>query len=500
MAVINKNGTFMALPMAIKRGNPYAIDTTSVWYDRTALEEYAKSGATAYVGQVVTLVDEEQSTAKTYVIANAAGDLQEVGSSAVVDNATVQLSEDGQIALKNWGVQYYQWISGAGEEEGRYELVQVDGEHPWKAGLTPRSATASEGGQIVLDWYEPSDVTVEDVNTGLAAANSEIAGLKTRMDTAEGTIATHTTQISGKLDLTGGTMTGALTLQDNSEAASKKYVAEQIGSAGLLKREIVAVLPEVDAADENTIYMIKDDTATGDDKYKEYMLIDGTITQIGDTSVDLTGYATKAEVTSQLGAHTGNTDIHVTAAKKAEWDAKVNAVPGSSLVEDTLITKLRGLQDIKTIGANLTLSPEGELSASAEPYELPTASTSTLGGVKIDGVTIKIADGTISVPAATGDAAGLLSASDFTKIQNIEAGAQANKIESIKIGDAALPIQEKAVTIPTATAEQLGLVKSSADNDAVSIDSEGKMTVNKISAMKLYVAEDDELILDGGKA
>lgn len=499
MAVINKNGTFMALPMAIKRGNPYAIDTTSVWYDRAALEEYAQSGATAYVGQVVTLVDEEQSTAKTYVIANAAGDLQEVGSSTVVDNATVQLSDDGKIALKNWGVQYYQWISGDGEAEGRYELVQVDDTHPWKAGLTPRSASSTEG-HLVLDWYEPSDVTVEDVNTGLAAANTEIAGLKTRMDTAEGTIATHTTQISEKLDLAGGTMTGALTLQDNSEAASKKYVAEQIGSAGLLKREIVAVLPEVDAADENTIYMIKDDTATGDDKYKEYMLIDGAITQIGDTSVDLTGYATKTEVTSQLGAHTSNSDIHVTSAKKAEWDAKVNAVPGSSLVEDTLIEKLSGLQNIKTIGANLTLSPEGELSASAEPYELPTASTSTLGGVKVDGVTIKIADGTISVPAATGDAAGLLSASDFTKIQNIEAGAQVNKIESIKIGDAALPIQEKAVTIPTATAEQLGLVKSSADNDAVSIDGEGKMTVNKISAMKLYVAEDDELILDCGKA
>ena len=295
-------------------------------------------------------------------------------------------------------------------------------------------------------------------------------------------------------------MTGALTLQDNSEAASKKYVAEQIGSAGLLKREIVAVLPEAGSADEHTIYMIKDNTATGDDKYKEYMLIDGAIAQIGDTSVDLTGYATKTELTTQLGAHTSNADIHVTAAKKAEWDAKVNAVPGSSLVEDTLITKLRGLQDIKTIGANLTLSPEGELSASAEPYELPTASTSTLGGVKVDGVTIKIADGTISVPAATADAAGLLSASDFTKIQNIEAGAQANKIESIKIGDAALPNQEKAVTIPIATVEQLGLVKSSADNDSVSIDGEGKMTVNKISAMKLYVAEDDELILDGGKA
>ena len=31
MAVINKNGTYMALPSAIKRGSAAALDTTSVW-------------------------------------------------------------------------------------------------------------------------------------------------------------------------------------------------------------------------------------------------------------------------------------------------------------------------------------------------------------------------------------------------------------------------------------------------------------------------------------
>ena len=63
MAIINQNGTYMALPSAIKRGNPVALDTTAVWYTKSAMEEYAKNGATAYVGQILSLVDTENENA-----------------------------------------------------------------------------------------------------------------------------------------------------------------------------------------------------------------------------------------------------------------------------------------------------------------------------------------------------------------------------------------------------------------------------------------------------
>jgi len=87
--------------------------------------------------------------------------------------------------------------------------------------------------------------------------------------------------------------------QTNSEASTKNYVDTTIASAianvDHLKRRIVTVLPTV-GIESNTIYMIKDDTVTGADKYKEYILIDGTLTQIGDTSVDLTNYVQKPTV------------------------------------------------------------------------------------------------------------------------------------------------------------------------------------------------------------
>ncbi len=75
MAKIEKNGSFMALPINIKRGNPIPVDTTTVWYSLTEMEEYAKNGATAYVGQVVSLVNETNNSVEAYMISNTSGDL-----------------------------------------------------------------------------------------------------------------------------------------------------------------------------------------------------------------------------------------------------------------------------------------------------------------------------------------------------------------------------------------------------------------------------------------
>lgn len=80
MAVIKKDGGNMALPIAIKRGNPIALDTTSVWYSEAELTAYAKSGATAYVGQHLVLVDEANSKISAYVIADTAGTLMKLST------------------------------------------------------------------------------------------------------------------------------------------------------------------------------------------------------------------------------------------------------------------------------------------------------------------------------------------------------------------------------------------------------------------------------------
>lgn len=73
MAKILTDSGYMALPINIKRGNPIPLDTTAVWYSKTELEAYAKSGATAYVGQILTLVADNKCEA--FMISNEAGTL-----------------------------------------------------------------------------------------------------------------------------------------------------------------------------------------------------------------------------------------------------------------------------------------------------------------------------------------------------------------------------------------------------------------------------------------
>ena len=97
MAKILTDSGYMALPINIKRGNPIPLDTTAVWYNKTELETYAKSGATAYVGQILTLVAD--SKCEAFMISNEAGTLIKLAQTTASgdlahDVATLQ----GQVA------------------------------------------------------------------------------------------------------------------------------------------------------------------------------------------------------------------------------------------------------------------------------------------------------------------------------------------------------------------------------------------------------------------
>ena len=97
MAKILNNAPYMNLPLGIERGNPAPVDTTAVWYNKTELENYAATGATAYVGQILTLVAD--SKCEAFMISNEAGTLIKLAQTTASgdlahDVATLQ----GQVA------------------------------------------------------------------------------------------------------------------------------------------------------------------------------------------------------------------------------------------------------------------------------------------------------------------------------------------------------------------------------------------------------------------
>jgi hypothetical protein len=86
MAVIKTNGSYNALPISYKRGNPIPLDKSAVWYNYDLMAAYAASDPTAYVGQILSLVEEENNLSKAYIILNTAGTLQEIGSGVLENN------------------------------------------------------------------------------------------------------------------------------------------------------------------------------------------------------------------------------------------------------------------------------------------------------------------------------------------------------------------------------------------------------------------------------
>ena len=561
MAQINKNPALMALPSGIKRGVAAALDSTSVWYSYDLMAAYAKGGqfaidaevaVTSYVGQVLTLVNETEKTATAYVIMDAEGTLQEVGSATLGDEKTISL-KDGVLGLKNWGVQYYAWVEGETEEEGGKHVLQVvDADHPWIAGVEPKATTATDG-TIEIAWYQPSTTTIEGVSSAIASVQNTVDNLSKGIGSAEDAAGTNTVygaineikeenaeleeSVAGKIDAAGGTMTGDLTLKDGSIAASETVVdtkiAAAIGSAGHLKREIVEELPTAESADPDTIYMMLNTAGT----YNEYIFVNGAFELIGDTQVDLTSYMKKVEgatannfamlnangevIDGALNASSFISASDFETYKGEVTDALAEKVASDDETYTSLASnaeKLANLPTFSCLGTGLEIV-EGVLNAS-EQYELPVASDSVLGGVMVDNKTIfastegvlsvqvvvenglSVSDNGIVLATATTSSAGAMTAEQATKLANIATGAQVNVIEGALLGPAGEEVdidENKKLILPVAGA-LLGLVKSSEEDNKVKVEADGTMSVNRISTSKLYVADGDELVLNGGNS
>lgn len=73
-----------------------------------------------------------------------------------------------------------------------------------------------------------------------------------------------------------------------TEAQIKSLISEH----GKLKKEIVATLPDIDDADDNTMYLVASDNG-----FSEWMVISGQWEKLGDTShIDLTQYVKKTDL------------------------------------------------------------------------------------------------------------------------------------------------------------------------------------------------------------
>lgn len=358
----------MSMPKAMSRGYAIPLDASSVWYSYDEMANYAKNSPIAYVGQILSLVTEQETI--TYIIENVSGNLKKLGNNnnadILTDGESIEAT-DGCLSLKNWKKKYQKWVASEDGTNGHYEEVILEEEAPWISGLEPKVLNNE------LVWYEPNP-TLKNSITELAA----IIGTKedaAEDDTIYGSIAALEFDIQKNTDniallqeetkqllpLVGGTMTGDIILPDGYKAASEKVVdikiAAALETAGHLNRVIVDRLPPVEEANSDTIYMVLDPLATEGNIYEEYMLIENFWEKIGDTKVDLTNYLQKVPNAIEnnvvvfgtdgalldggigveaLNSHLNNIDIHLTEKDRQDFS---NLAESVEALEASAITR-----------------------------------------------------------------------------------------------------------------------------------------------------------------
>ena len=431
MAVINKDIAYMALPLSIRRGNPFPLDEYSVWYDKTQMETYAQTNPVAYVGQILTLVNEVESTVEAYMIQNAAGSLIKLASTTASGDLTADVQAlQGKVSNLETSV-------GAKEEES------------------------------------------EIIATTLWAAIEEV---KTAYETA-------------------------LTNYYNKAEVDDK-IATQVASAYRAAGSIAfEALPELAATEVGKVYNITNAFSTNEN------FVEGA-GQLHPAGTNIVCIDTDGEGTYKWDVLSGFIDTS-NLATKAELGNKVDKVQGSSLVTDTLIAKLTGLANIKGVAeGELDVNADtGILSVTAiEQSKVTGLSTALQGKVNAEAGKSLVEDtliakltGLAEIKSVSGDFTlggdGALTLNDIatSKITGLDA-ALAAKIKEVKVNGVALLAEDGSVNIGLATAETAGVVKGSAEENKVKVEADGSMTVNSLNINKLVQTEGEELVLNGGTA
>lgn len=300
------------------------------------------------------------ATGKT--IAAPGSDDQLATTKAVVDYVAAQVADLDVAALEGRvGTLETEMAAAEGNIstiQGQISVINGEGEGSIKKALSDAKAytdTVAEGKADAEHTHEIADVT----------------DLQTTLD--------------GKADkattLAGYGITDAYT---SSQTDSK--IAAAIAAAPHLKRTIVEQLPEVEEADENTIYMVGTGAGSEDSAYEEYMVINGAFERIGTSDVDLTNYATKeyADQAEADAISTAATDA-TQKANTAEQNAKTYA--------DGLIAGL-DVEDTAQSGKYVSAVAEVDGKIQVTRADLPAAATlvegTANGTVKFNGTDVAV--------------------------------------------------------------------------------------------------------------
>ena len=249
------------------------------------------------------------------------------------DNKSIVVEND-IVSLKDFGKKFYRYVAASGDIAAHYVEQEVSVEYPWAAGLEPK--VVSRDGELVLGWFEPNPTTIDSVNSQVSTLQSNIANIEEIIGTpAEGD--KPATGLYAKAD--------ADKVYTKEETEEK--IAEAVVAAAHLKRKTFDTLEEAEAFAKNEahpeeyIFMVKVSDAVND-KYDEYLWVDGALEKVGAWEVDLTDYATNDDVAKKVDKREGYdliSNADNTKLATIEEGAEVNIISSVDEIEFNVIDK-----------------------------------------------------------------------------------------------------------------------------------------------------------------
>ena len=295
-----------------QRTGAFPLDRSAIFSSITDAEAYAlgsdefgskdsrKLGGTSYIGQIISVYDEISNSVNVYII-DTNRTLKPVGSSILTDDITIELI-DNKIQLKDFGKKYFKYNAAQKGEEGNiiveafYE--QVEG---FKEGLEPKVILDNDS--FIVGWCEPSPQDNEEILNFINTLIDDVADINTILNGETGVLT--------KIDIIQESLNQKA---DKENVYTKVEVNEVISQMTHLKRIKLNSKNELynldlsDPALELNIYMVPTGLQEDDDKYDEYMIIDGSIEKMGSWEVDLKDYAKTEDVNDKLSTKVDKKD------------------------------------------------------------------------------------------------------------------------------------------------------------------------------------------------
>ena len=430
-------------------------------------------------------------------------------------------------------------IVAVGGEPNAINKIQVNGKEltitEKTVNIEVPTALSSLEGWTALDERVTAAKTQADkgvdeagkANAAAAANAEEIGKHETRIGNLETAKGDHETRIL-KLENTDATHAAEYTALKERVDAHNESIAKKADQT------VVDGISSKASANETAIKTINETTIPGvltevgkkansTDVYTkaEINAITGTLTE-GKTLVDMISEAQEAaeyDDTEVRGLISDNA-----AAISAIYTAASEGVPASGVLA-TEIARVEGLLTAETNRADgVEKALDGRLQTveafwkealkdetdknvidtlkEIQEYIATDESGASAMAAKINEHTDRL-DGIFVAANGETPASGML-VTEIARVEakittNEQAIAAINHSETGILATAKKYADDQIAAIPVAGA-LLGLVKSSEDDNKIKVETDGTMSVNRVSTDKLYVPENSELILNGGNA